>query len=86
MKYDSTYLIPLDVIQSANMTAVEARGLAQLNVNLTKQVTGLESDLKGCNEALKNRNEVIEVLNHSSGLKDKQIEEALAQARSLKAA
>jgi len=81
VKYDSTYLIPLDVIQSANMTAVEARGLAQLNVNLTKQVTGLESDIKGCNEALKNRNEVIEVLNHSSGVKDKQIAEALAQAK-----
>jgi len=81
VKYDSAYLIPLDVIQSANMTAVEARGIAELNVNLLRQVTGLEGELSGCNEALKNRNEVIDVLNHSSGIKDKQITEALSQAK-----
>jgi len=82
VKYDSGYIIPLDVIQSANMTAVDARGLAELNVNLLQQVTGLEGELSGCNEALKNRNEVIDVLNHSSGVKDKQIAEALAQVQS----
>ncbi len=81
VKYDSGYIIPLDVIQSANMTAVDALGLAQLNVNLKEQVTGLESELSGCGEALKNRNEVIEVMQHSDGIKDKQIAEALAQVQ-----
>ena len=81
VKYDSGYIIPLDVIQSANMTAVDALGLAQLNVNLKEQVTGLEGELSGCSEALKNRNEVIEILQHSDSVKDKQIAEALAQAQ-----
>jgi len=81
VKYDSGYIIPLDVIQSANMTAVDALGLAQLNVNLKEQVTGLEGELSGCSEALKNRNEVIEIMQHSDSVKDKQITEALAQVQ-----
>ena len=81
VKYDSGYIIPLDVIQSANMTAVDALGLAQLNVNLKEQITGLEGELSGCSEALKNRNEVIDVMQHSDGIKDKQIAEALAQVQ-----